>query len=363
MEINIKRNASRRQRSAPRKSKNKQVQARKRSRAKKLRQSRNRAIVSQERFYKSPCLAKYMKALIDPFGYHNDVCVPDLDVRPSSKYRVVVRSQMATGTQGFGYAVFSPFNMAFSDQPAGHASTSDYIGSTIAVSGPGTIGITASTAPFFSNLAVLNGVRVAAFGIRSRYLGTELNRSGRLAITLSPSPETSLSAANATALLNYRATKTFPVTRNWVNLIWVPRMAIEYEYSGPGDQALQPLWDKWSMAISAFDGVPGNSFEMEAVAYLEYVGTLVNLTPSHSDIVGLSAVRGVIGECDVQNEGGKKALEILEAKADNFMSYASSHVISGVASVVAAQGARLLYGGANRYAPPQGPLVEEFDYV
>jgi hypothetical protein len=296
-------------------------------------------------FYKSPCLAKYMKALVDPFDYHSDVCVPDLDVRPSAKYRIVVRSGFGVGTLGFGYVVFSPFNMAFNNLAAGYLSLPSYTGNTVLTSLPnvGVNAIFATTAPFTTTTTTLAGVRIAAFGLRARYVGTELNRSGRLAITLTPSPYQVATGAGIGDILLYRGTKTFAVERKWVNLIWMPRMAVEYDYSGTGDQSAHDLFNKWTVLISSFDGAASNTFELEAVAYVEYVGTVVNLTPSHSDVVGLSAVRGVVGECDVPSEGGRLALEYLEAKADSYMSYATSHVISAVTGIAATQGMTAAY--------------------
>ena len=50
--------------------------------------------------------------------------------------------------------------------------------------------------------------------------------------------------------------------------------------------------------------VVGQGFEWEAVAHCEYSGTINNITRSHTDLPGLSAIRDVINqEAEVQEPG------------------------------------------------------------
>jgi len=283
------------------------------------------------------CTDNYMKALINPFQFWSSVCVPDLDVRPSSKIRLVLRNQLAIGTAGFGFALLYPYRTGFADG-AGNSSLfsslATFPGTASTFSGAGVQQSAMTTAPYLiGNVGGnLQGYRLAACGIRVRYTGTELNRGGRIVALFAPGSNDALTSFGISNMLAFRTAKSWSVTRSWRELIWYPRTPEEYAYTpNLGTNYFSDVSrSNAGTMLFGFEGVVGNTFEVEVVSYVEYVGTTLNQTPSHSDINGFSALRNAIGEVDITAQGGTYAYNTIKNAMLTYGAQATSYV--GVAA-------------------------------
>jgi len=264
------------------------------------------------------CTEVYARALLDPFGYWSDVCIPDLDCRPSAKYRCVARATAYVGAAHFGYVTISPFRTQFNDTAAeacGFASLANYPNTTIDTdpTHTGVTAITMTNAPFSASNPTgnLKCCRLAACGVRVRYTGTQLNMGGRVITSFLPGVSDSSQGLGTTTTLNYRLATTSQVGRQWHTLVWYPREFWDYGYVNTFNN--DGRVNGFNMII-ILEGEIGNSFEVEVVSYVEYGGTIVNLTPSHADEPGLSMLKNVSVEADPTNKGGPTAFKFVMNK-------------------------------------------------
>jgi len=241
-----------------------------------------------------------MKALLDPFNFRgNDLpCVPDLIDVPSQKVCTLTRITATTGTAGFGYIVVNPVVGSSATNPTiyGRVSTSAFAGNSLATTLPttGVIGFDDAGYPYPGSAGARNH-RTVACAIRARYIGTELDRGGRILAVRSPSND-SMSLATADQVLSRTSTTTHQVSRNWTTVGWLPSLPSDTEYSESS------LLDLWTMAL-VFESKAGNSFECEVVRYHEFLpgqvaGTVypvTAVTQSHSDINAMSYIRDFVG--------------------------------------------------------------------
>jgi len=238
----------------------------------------------------SKCTKDYAVALIDPWSISMAPCVPDNITLPSYKFGVRARGNFQIGTAGTGCVYINPY-IPYSDaNHAGFFTTSTYASPD--VDGAGVTGIN----PFFNDSPfvqadfgpLLNNSRVVGCGLRARYTGTEIQRSGNAISFRSPTNGNFLvsGAVTESQLLLSKEASTSPVDRDWHYAIYRPSTPTDLAYSDP-----TALAGNYCMLFAVFGGQPGQSFEFDYVAWFEIVGTnLPNLTRSHSDPIGLSAV-------------------------------------------------------------------------
>lgn len=241
----------------------------------------------------SKCSMYYAQSLTDPWNVPEPPCIPDTIVLPSFKYAARARSIMTIGTLGVGVVACDPWNGAIGDIPAVYATTAAY---NTALYDPNLFVSPTGNAIYSDSTQIVTtfnnnrcSVRLVGCGVRVRYIGTELNRSGRLVIARHPTNgdwPTGWSVAN---FLQDKETVTVPVDRSWHSVVFRPAVANDLVYQG------NPTWiatRELSLVILADGCVPGITFELDYCAWFEEVGlNLPALTRSTSDPLGLSVVQ------------------------------------------------------------------------
>jgi hypothetical protein len=125
--------------------------------------------------------------------------------------------------------------------------------------------------------------RVVACGLRVRYQGTELNRGGTIVLARQPESRT-IDDAPVSELLSWQPTSRVPCTRTWHHINWRPTNNFEYNFQQSNGVGA------FNIVIAVSGAEPGNVFEYEIVTFLEYCGQVPDVTPSHSDVNGMSLI-------------------------------------------------------------------------
>lgn len=256
----------------------------------------------------SHCAKSYLGALMFPFSTKQIACIPDLHAVPSRKVRVKTRGTFSTGANGWGWIVASPWCTSSDNGVAGYT-TAPYtaaVGSPIispAVVTPNLAVITPTKLPFPSSAYqtfVSNGVqaRVVGTGLRIRYIGSEMARSGQI-VALRHLDNETLAGLNANSMRADSTAKTMQNDREWHYVVYRPTKPTDYEFSpypcvdseGPATNYKYPLGFLIEGTTNTTGGVGAAPFEFELIQYVEYIGEIGNLTSSHVDVVGMSDVR------------------------------------------------------------------------
>lgn len=352
----------------------------------------------------SPCAKLYAQALINPFGdFEGMPCIPDLIATPSFKFAARATGIFTIGTTGIGFVAVNPFSLVTSAkqkvpstsggsalfQAPVYATTAAYALSGIQVpqcnlnSDPAGFVSSLSDSPFgaFDNKYK---VRLVGCGIKTRYMGKELDRAGRVVLYTEPSnitigagqhdtngvvqdrgvwqpfntticipiselmhnkSSTMTVASRKVQFVNYKPSmqeelsyKTFPSTDDdIVNLIdTYASWGGNWPLNG-GSADYLTATPRYSMLYYVDGATPSSSWEFECIAFYEVTGTdLPNITMSHSDPVGLAAVNQAQA---VRHpvEPPEKVLADVTKKADTFVTESSgfANTMSGIASMVA----------------------------
>jgi hypothetical protein len=300
-----------------------QLQARKKSRKRAKRQGLPRSAISRQKMYLSKCSQDYLEVLSNPFGSVGAVCIPDLYDQQSAKYRIVAKGTLVTGTANFGFIQIMP-QWCAANNGANVFYSSDETTFITSVTSTSAAGITANSfgsAPYASaSIAAATPIksRIVGLGVRVRYIGTELTRGGRMVLLRKPYNTTTDGKSTATALSD-RTAISLPVNRRWVGVNYLPNDSEDYEYQFSANFENNPR-----LAI-LIDSPSGNQFEYEAIAYIEYVGTVANLSPSHSDVTGMSTIREAINKVNTVEPAGPGLFNSLLSSVTNFGSDVLSH--------------------------------------
>lgn len=267
----------------------------------------------------SPCAADYLAALQLPFSTKALACIPDMHALPSKKVRVIERGTFSTGLNGFGWIICAPWVTA-KDLPSISATSAGYNG-TAQISDPNVVTANVinnfqAKLPYTSNQFFATttdpGIeaRVVGAGLRVRYIGSEMARSGQIAALRHPDNE-SLVGFDDRRFRSYENCKVFPNNREWSYVVYRPAKPNEYEYSrdphSPGDSNNY----KWCLGfhIAGTTSSTGSSgpapFEFQFVQFIEYLGKIDAVTRSHVDVTGLSHVRNSIPDSSAYQQPGK----------------------------------------------------------
>jgi hypothetical protein len=344
--LSVKKNRTRR----PNKNKKTQKKTKKNKR-----QTPNGVAIARRRaefFYLSPCSSSYLKALIDPFMLEGGTaCIPDLADFPSAKRLIISRGTFALGSLGVGFVLVSPYTFV-NDAPSICYTTGNiFTGAGVSLSTNPGVALAAQNFPFVTadfNPTGYQG-RIVGAGVRIRYLGTELNRSGRCIPVRLNRHGQPLDGATAVDFLAQPEIPSMAVTRSWKAVTFLPRTstsslqlvggslssANDYEYSF-GDSLDTGVGTHFAGADIGFfvdGGIMNNAFEYEVYGHYEFCATGGGLspdgiTPSHSDVPGLTAVRNVtesnlpVGD---SSAAYSHAMAMLKAYAPQDI----SHVVNG----------------------------------
>lgn len=284
----------------------KAVKSRGRTRNTKLRAT-NTPVGAVASLHLSKCAQEYFLALQAPFSHKGVACIPDLHAVPSKKVRLKTRGVFSTGQDGNGFCIVDCWANA-SNTACITASAATLISSTapLGAFSPNTITISQDKLPYAvadfpaSGQPPSTGVqaRTVGVGLRIRYIGAELARSGQIT-AVRPPDNTSLIGVSYQQMKSYSTAKTYRNDRHWTYLMYRPVRPQEYEFSvnystaSAGDPTDPPKEMGFCIeGTTQAAGTPGPApFEVETIRYVEYIGNIDNVTKSHVDVVGMSHVR------------------------------------------------------------------------
>jgi hypothetical protein len=140
--------------------------------------------------------------------------------------------------------------------------------------------------------------RIVAFGLRVRFVGTELNRGGSKVCLVDPTHNSTQGRTEANLLAEPQARKC-PVTREWVNLHWQPITTDEY-----GFQAATFGGAYMTVMLISPDPAISLPFEFELYGIYEYQGSIARAqTHTFADPTGFAAVQTVSAQMNSVSHG------------------------------------------------------------
>lgn len=266
----------------------------------------------------SECALKYATAISDPWSPHSDgACIPRHPSRPSQKVRVFSRITGFVGTSGVGGVLVIP-NLA-NDSACMFTTSATFAGTTLVGLQSNTTGVLLAqhngpyasaqlTAANAQTSAPVTG-RLVSVGVSVQYTGTVLNQSGLYYMLCHPSHANLAPSASTALLSGFTETLIKRVTSSKEFLMASSIEDFEAEYYNPQGTPTIALLSQFpysqGAALNGFDtsyggtpmvilftGTPGNSFQIEYVAHVEYTGVNCQtaLTPTHGDSVGFEVV-------------------------------------------------------------------------
>lgn len=234
----------------------------------------------------SECTKTYAKALVDPWGVNSAPCVPDNITLPSYKVGYFARGTFTVGTLGDGWIVMNPYSGMGSSSSL-LATSSAYPANDFTPAAPGTFTNSTNSPYAIGVFAPLGGmkVRLVAAGIKVRYIGPELTRSGRVIEYRHPT-NLGIPADTFANLLKNRETQPGPVDRQWHYVIWRPAVPDDLAYFDTTS-----VTGAYCLLFAVQGCPPGAAFEYDAMFHYELIGdAAANSTPSHSDPLGMAVI-------------------------------------------------------------------------
>lgn len=310
--------------------------------------ARNRSLIL------SKCSDTYLKCLMNPFDSTiKGACVPDLNATPSTKLTFLTRGTVTVGSAGTAWVAFNPWFPGSNVDCIAWTDGSHYAGSgfDMAVAIPPTYFSSPQFQCPYSGSSFVEGggtmaYRVVGAGLRVRYQGAEIYRSGQLVPFRHPD-NGSINALTVAQILAFNEIKTYPANRRWHEMAWAPMSLVYnqttfggFEYVGGFTSGFLP-WEEpntigiciENCAIGA--GIPNATFEWEAIGHYEFVGNTFGTSPSHSDLTGMTAIRNIQGGAmnPVSSEASYKEAkrEVESSPAIDWMSIVTTGV--GIASM------------------------------
>lgn len=247
-------------------------------------------------------------ALEAPFSLKQPACVPDLHAIPSKKVRCKTRGTFATGADGKGYLLVSPWTNSNDD--FGIIASSAALSSTapLAPGSASTVRFNQTKLPYGSAQFQANAsdpgveARTVGVGVRIRYIGPELARSGQIVGIRDPDNGT-LIGKPYTQIRSYSTAKTFRNGRRWIYSLYRPVKPNEYEFSNePYTDSVSPppvsASHSLGFIVEGTTDTTGSlgpaTFEWEVIRFVEYVGNIDNITATHVDVAGMGHVRNAL---------------------------------------------------------------------
>jgi hypothetical protein len=201
------------------------------------------------------------------------------------KTKFFLRGGFNIGTAGFGFITAYPYA---SDQVTMYFSSSAYAGNSIS-DDTGTTGVTggSTNSPYgpelFGNGPLLIQQKLVSFGIRVRYIGTELNRGGMMRALEHPD-HGSLDGFTFFDLAKYDSCRRYEGgSRDWSPITSSPVAPAEFDYSPT------PVTVDRNYLGIVVQGEPGNPYEFEVTLNFEIAGAPARgATPSFTNIQAVS---------------------------------------------------------------------------
>lgn len=238
----------------------------------------------------SRCTKLYATALMDPWACSEPPCIPDEISLPSYKVGPTIRGTFSIGTAGVGFILMNGYNLA-SDTPTVRTTTPTYAAPIVDATLPGTLTAN-NNSPFVTSQISTNGVqlRLVGAGIKCRYMGSEIQRSGRAVMVRSPVNGALPNGLPPQAYLTYRESNTAPNDRKEHFVCHRPAAALDLSYNA----LVTSVTTSYQMAIIVEAGTAGAGqvWEYETIQWFEVIGQPTpGFTVSHSDPLGMAATR------------------------------------------------------------------------
>jgi len=295
--------------------------------------------ISGDRMTLSPCAYKFARAIAEPFHPSaRGACIPVYPSVPSQKTTAFTRFSFAAGTNGFGFAQFTP--TLANDCPTSYCtqnnstltSVATLTANTVFGSGINSAGQLLANLPYSSaqltstystDQEAVQG-RIISYGVRVTYTGPELYMGGTYAAWASPTHESIFGNADtASGIASLADAQYRAITREPLEVTQYPVSAWEqiYPSQNAGNQTALPFlypycggeqtWNGGYYAIGPAGigiGVPtivvqvngcpvvsGTSpctFLVDVITHVEYIGrqTAAMATTSHADTAGFEKV-------------------------------------------------------------------------
>lgn len=246
----------------------------------------------------SQCSKTYAHALLDPWSLQVPPCVPDNITLPSYKFCARQRGGFVVGTAGVGFISVDPYLFGTDADNAILFTDSAYASNQYTDAGIG-VNLTSSDstfdlASFDPATQAARSLRIVGFGIRVRYTGSEITRSGQCIAFRQPENRMIVAPSTMPALLANREAVTVPADRKWHLCLWKPASPRDLGYY---DDFADFSTTEWSQLIVVNGAEPGTSFEVDLIGWYEVIGnSLPFLSRSHSDPLGLSVVSAALSE-------------------------------------------------------------------
>jgi len=281
----------------------------------------------------SRCSRLYAVALVNPFSFVDATaasanavmgfptipedlpCVPSFPSLKSRRLKCFSRSTFTCGSDGNSQVAFAPRRLAnnyngavdnmcplilFSNtvNPAGVTMPTLDTGGALAanyacVNSNSDFDFSEASSPLLT-------LRLVASGVRIRYAGADIYRSGIIHGVIMPGHQ-SLSGLALTTAANYETYFRVPVSKKWTVLTYSPTLPAEYQYdedvsaSFSGEDSVMGGADLHFMGMYITGANPASIFEFETVHIIEVVGpTVRDLKPAESDMRGLELVNNVV---------------------------------------------------------------------
>lgn len=291
--------------------KQKQKQKPKRPNSRRNNRARQNLPMDKNRFI-TDCAKDYLQALTDPFGYSGNMspCVPDLIDLPSYKFSTLSTGTFTVGTANVGYVAVTPSNFT-NDVPIGVTTSAAFAGSTVSQTAAGTAGFNNIRFPYTN--ASQREVRLVAMGLRCRYMGSELNRSGRIICAVTAAGSDALNGSTIVGLMSRPDTSSFACDRGWHGVNWKPLLPSDTQYGTRNNDATSATLNTVQLLCLADGTIAAQSFEFQLVAYFEAIPrfdspsgntlSVPNVSKSHSDTVGMSNIRDYLGSIKSTEQG------------------------------------------------------------
>lgn len=273
----------------------------------------------------SPCCHQYALALSDPWDVKAPVGLPGEIPLPTYKFACRARGTFIIGNAGNGFIAINPMGLLNSNVAISTTirpiltTTTDYMGSGYtpysSLTGLST-GVVGSyfDSPFNIDSYALTtpplGIttRIVGGGVKVRYVGSELNRAGRIFAYRNPvnvpmvmpsTPPVTLTESQLTA---NKECSTQPVNREWHAALYKPATSKDLSFSQRDDvrnvdgrEVAYEFVQSPTLLCYVSGSTAGNAFEYDVMIWAEAVGTnLSMLTPTFSDPSGKAAVLSAV---------------------------------------------------------------------
>jgi hypothetical protein len=246
------------------------------------------------RFHVSKCGMDYGLALMDPF--HPDArgaCIPDMEAIPARRLTTYGRFSGVVGTNGFGYATFTPFNAVVSDAACVYTSIAGTVDTANSVFDAMTDSSFTSNSPLIVSNIGIDQVQYRLVGAGIRVLDTSpaLTSSGIVCTVTCPTRDLNDTKFNDARRFVGTTVNRFARSTSQVN--YYPSVPADMEYQSTASAA-NPI--KCAVIVEASSSIsPNLTFDGEFIAHFELVGFTTSKEPVHTDIQTYAIMRQQAG--------------------------------------------------------------------